>query len=570
MEKSNYENAKEEADKIDDKIIKALESGKSFRVEAGAGSGKTYSLNKVIDWIQKNKNDDLIAKKQKIACITYTNAAVNVILERLSSDSSVTPSTIHSFAWENMCRFQSSLIKIAEELSLLPEEYSILDINAVSYTLGVRYIENGILYLYHDDVIKMFVKLLENTKFRRFLSFNFPIILIDEYQDSFKSIIDQFIALFIASGTGPQFGFFGDSWQTIYGSNGACGLVEHDNIQIINKKSNFRSQQVIVDLLNKVRPELEQITATDQNDGTAIVITTNDYKGLRQSGYYKDELPEDLLKEYIEKIQKKVLNKYSDWEDSSKVLMITHKMLAKQQGYEKLLQILDDSLKNEEDIYVDFLKNRIEPVYQSLIEGDTKKLFDYLGIKQYPILQKKQKKMWAEFKVKISLARNKTIGEVIKCAIDSKIIPIPPKVLHYNNLYLEDPSTAYSKGTLSELYNIEYSEILNVIGFLNEEATYSTEHGVKGEEYDNVLFVVGRGWNNYRFDKCIYKNQALLNGREYDEYIRNRNLFYVCCSRPKKRLVMFVTVPVEGEFEIYLKKIFGASNIFTYSQFVND
>jgi len=239
VEKSNYENAKEEADKIDDKIIEALESGKSFRVEAGAGSGKTYSLNKVIDWIQKNKNDDLIAKKQKIACITYTNAAVNVISERLSSDSSVTPSTIHSFAWENMRQFQSSLIKIAEELSLLPKEYSILDITAVSYTLGVRYIENGILYLYHDDVIKLFVKLLENTKFRRFLSFNIPIILIDEYQDSFKSIIDQFIALFIASGTGPQFGFFGDSWQTIYGSNGACGLVEHDNIQIINSTFAF-------------------------------------------------------------------------------------------------------------------------------------------------------------------------------------------------------------------------------------------------------------------------------------------------------------------------------------------
>ena len=36
----NYEIAKKTADLIDDKIIEVLKSGKSFRVEAGAGSGK--------------------------------------------------------------------------------------------------------------------------------------------------------------------------------------------------------------------------------------------------------------------------------------------------------------------------------------------------------------------------------------------------------------------------------------------------------------------------------------------------------------------------------------------------
>ena len=51
----NYERAKAEADKIDAKIIETLQSGCSFRVEAGAGSGKTYSLNKAIEWIQSNR-----------------------------------------------------------------------------------------------------------------------------------------------------------------------------------------------------------------------------------------------------------------------------------------------------------------------------------------------------------------------------------------------------------------------------------------------------------------------------------------------------------------------------------
>ena len=41
----NYELAKAEADKVDEQIIEVLQVGHCFRVEAGAGSGKTYSLN---------------------------------------------------------------------------------------------------------------------------------------------------------------------------------------------------------------------------------------------------------------------------------------------------------------------------------------------------------------------------------------------------------------------------------------------------------------------------------------------------------------------------------------------
>ena len=43
--KINYDLAKAEADKVDEQIIAALQNGISFRVEAGAGSGKTKLLN---------------------------------------------------------------------------------------------------------------------------------------------------------------------------------------------------------------------------------------------------------------------------------------------------------------------------------------------------------------------------------------------------------------------------------------------------------------------------------------------------------------------------------------------
>lgn len=51
-------------------------------------------------------------------------------------------------------------------------------------------------------------------------------------------------------------------------------------------------------------------------------------------------------------------------------------------------------------------------------------------------------------------------------------------------------------------------------------------------------------------------------------YIRNRNLFYVCCSRPKKRLFIFISIPVDDVFRNYLKNMVGKENIVTYKDFI--
>ena len=264
----NYNIAKAEADKVDEQIISALKAGRSFRVEAGAGSGKTYSLNRVIEWIQANKWNDYRRKKQNVICITYTNAAVDVILQRLSQDSFILPSTIHSFAWNAIKQYQSTLISIIEnDASLATTETDFSKVLEIRYTLGHRYVSQGVHYLHHNDVLKLFCTLLDNAKFRRVFSDNYPLILIDEYQDSYKPIITRFINFFIAEGVGPQFGFFGDAWQTIYQTNNACGAIEHSNLQEIKKGSNFRSAPRIVKLLNDIRPDLPQQSAIDNFEG---------------------------------------------------------------------------------------------------------------------------------------------------------------------------------------------------------------------------------------------------------------------------------------------------------------
>lgn len=573
IKRSNYDTAKAEADIVDNEIIDALKQGFNFRVEAGAGSGKTYSLNRVIEWIQANKISDFNKKKQNVICITYTNAAVDVIAECLSDNSFILPSTIHSFAWNSIKQYQSTLLQyIEEDASLQCDEGDFVKVTQVQYTLGHRYKENGVHYLFHDDVLKLFCRFLDNIKFQRVFADKYPLILIDEYQDTYKPIVDKFIEYFIAEEKKPQFGFFGDSWQTIYQSKNACGLIEHENIKLIKKGSNFRSSPRIVQFLNDLRPDLPQKSAIDSFDGEVIVVNCDDYSGERRTDrYFKDDLPAADLKERLNTLSD-AIKKNVPSDENLKVLMITHKVLATQQGYERLLDILADGLRDKNDPFLLFFMNIVEPIYEALDKSNMQLLFDTLGVKNYPITKKSEKALWKELKQILDQVRELKAIDVVKAIDDSNLIPIPPKVDGYYRLYSNAPETLYgSDTTIQEFLDLDYSQFLAAIDFLYPESEFSTEHGVKGEEYDNVIFVIGKGWNQYQFETYapMINNTIPIPSDKESSFIRNRNLFYVCCSRPKKRLIIFVTIPTGNTFKDFMTNLVGKENIYTYSQFID-
>lgn len=483
------------------------------------------------------------------------------------------PSTIHSFAWNAIKQYQSTLIKIiSEDESLWSTEGDFFAIRKVEYTLGHRYNENGIMYLYHDDVIRLFAALLDNAKFRRVFSDKYPLILIDEYQDSLKPIIDRFLEYFISLNSGPQFGFFGDSWQTIYQSNKACGLIQHENIVEIKKGANFRSAPKIVDLLNFIRPELPQRSAIDNFAGEVTVITCDDYIGERRTDRnFKGDLPSPELKERLNGLMKHIKHSCIPASENVKTLMITHRVLAAQQGYNKLLDILKDGLRDKEDPFLLFFMEQLEPIYQALETNDMQLLFDTLKLKRYPITKKAEKVKWKNLQEALKIARQKNSVDVLQTVFEAKLIPIPAKIDGYYDLYLNAPETMYSGAdvTIKDFLDIEYEQFLAAINYFHPEADFSTEHGVKGEEYDNVIFVISKGWNQYQFETYT---PMIKNGYPQDKeaaYIRNRNLFYVCCSRPKKRLYFFVSVPVDRVFRKFLAEMVGEDNILTYSEFLN-
>src|SRR5690606_17519985 len=88
---------------------------KHFKVSAGPGAGKTHWLvNHIRNVLHQS---DKLFRTRKIACITYTNIAVDTILKRLGTSSEqVDVSTIHSFFYNNVVKPYASFI--SEEFGL--------------------------------------------------------------------------------------------------------------------------------------------------------------------------------------------------------------------------------------------------------------------------------------------------------------------------------------------------------------------------------------------------------------------------------------------------------------------
>lgn len=94
---------------IQDMINRHVDDFKSFRFNAGAGAGKTYALIETLKYVSINK---IASKKspQKVACVTYTNVAVDEIRRRLGHSGIVDVSTIHERLWDIVKRAQPQLL----------------------------------------------------------------------------------------------------------------------------------------------------------------------------------------------------------------------------------------------------------------------------------------------------------------------------------------------------------------------------------------------------------------------------------------------------------------------------
>lgn len=359
-----------------DKTIRACIEAKPpqpFIVRAGAGSGKTTSLIKALACVLEVHGSSLRLKKQKVACITYTDLAAQEVSADVEANPMVQVSTIHSFYWSIIKSFQADIktwviANIHERIGRLGEEaarftnrtrphtrennardvtrYSaqltaMPKVRAFMYGMGSDY-PKGVLG--HDDIIKIANFLLkERMLFRRLLALSFPFVFIDESQDTMVEVVESFKRVEVDMRGQFCLGFFGDPMQKIYLTG--VGNVAHDgNWKNIDKPENYRCAQSILALANAVRlPDdgLEQVRgAMKEVDGILEPIAGTARLFV---------LPSAMDRQHALRLVREWTARTNDDEgwlgenaEDVKVLVIVHRMAAKRMGFGDIYAAMND------------------------------------------------------------------------------------------------------------------------------------------------------------------------------------------------------------------------------------
>lgn len=562
------------------KLFLAIDNKKCFRFEAGAGAGKTYSLIKALQYLIAKDSGNMFRNNQRIACITFTNVAVNEIKLRTDNNPIIYAETIHAFSWSLIQGLQKQMRELIPTISdrwqIRIEEAGGIDKQIIKYDLGYPKVNQKEITLHHDDVIKIITNFLYKEKFRAILLSRFPIILIDEYQDTNKELAKSIVENLIENDSIFLIGLFGDHWQKIYGSN-ACGLitVEPGKIEVIGKNANFRSDRRIVEVLKKMRPELPQDEVNPNSLGEITVFLSNGWKGLRRTeNHWQDDLPADIAHLFLKSSMSKL--KAQGWTFSpgkTKILMLTNNLLAEEQGYRNLVSIFEDSddYLKKNDPYISFLIDNVEIVCASYKKKQYGEMFKTIGLNTFRLLKQSDKSSWIRDLDKLMILReNGTIGEIIELLKSTKRPRLSMKVelaekrweqfsLITNLAEIENDQGFFDK--VSKLKSIKYYELIALSNFLDDKTPFSTKHGVKGAEFENVLVVCGRGWNHYNWNQMLeWVNNGIPKGKD-DTFERNRNLFYVSCSRPKNKLALLYTQLLSSSAIATLELWFGKESI---------
>lgn len=569
--------AEEASQKALTEMFQAIDEHISFRLEAGAGAGKTYSLVKALNYLIENNGNRLLKQNKKIACITYTNIARDEIRARIDNHPSVFCETIHSFSWSVLQGFQKELRNyiptISEKWQARIEEIGGINNQKVKYDLGYPKATEEEIYLHHNDVIKIMSHFLSLKKFQLLFTNLFPILLIDEYQDTNTQLAAALVSNIIEKQYPILIGLFGDHWQKIYGA-ASCGLITSPKILEIGKNANFRSKKSIVDVLNKMRPELPQESSDPYSHGEIHIFHTNSWVGIRRTGgHWQGDLPAEEAHDFLERVKLKL--KELSWQfipEDTKILMLTNNVLAQEQNYASIASLFSDPDEyiKKNDPYIEYLIDTIEPACEYYSLKQYGKMYDALGSGAPRFESAKDKTSWRnDFDKLITIRQTGTIGEVIDHLRNTR----HPRVSHkieemehkFNELSLldrieeEDDKRFFEK--MSSLKAISYRELMSLSMYVNDKTPFSTKHGVKGAEFENVLVVCGRGWNQYNWNQMLEWYNAGVPDDKKDAFERSRNLFYVACSRAKTRLCVLFTQFISDSAMQTLTHWFGEDNI---------
>ena len=591
-------------DAADAKISECLnpDNPRSFFLFAGAGSGKTGSLVKALGTINASYGDRLRLRGQRVGVITYTNNACDEIKHRIKNDAFIYVSTIHSFVWDLICGFnhdikqwliselQTDIFELGSKSSrtgtkaendrinkIASKRERLKDLEKVrkfTYNPNTNNTEHDSLN--HTEVLQLGAYFLNDKPLMgNILIKKFPILLIDESQDTNKGLMEAFLAVQKEHKNDFSIGLFGDTMQRIYGDGKPdLDTTVPEDWEKPAKKMNHRSPARIIEFINKIRSEVDtqkQQARKDKEGGFVrlFIVKSSENKQASETGIMH---------------QMAIITGDEEWNDEKKVvsLILEHHMAANRMGFGEMFDalysadefrtgLLDGTL-SEVRIFSDV----IFPLLESHTKGDNfrtanivkknSQLFKTQYMNEHKnsareILERTRaeiNKLYAAYDENPDI----TFGELLQIAADTQIFGIPrgytpilrrsiePAVL--NDLIDEADGEEESVSgdhvsCLDKFLRCRFSQIKGYVDYIGEKSPFFTHQGVKGLEFPRVMAIIddeeARGFM-FSYDK-LFGIKSKTDTDRRNEYEgketgidRTRRLLYVICSRAKESLAV--------------------------------
>jgi DNA helicase-2/ATP-dependent DNA helicase PcrA len=591
-------------DDVDVKIAECLnlENPKSFFLFAGAGSGKTRSLVKALESVTLSIGEKLRLRGQRVAVITYTKNARDEIKRRLKNDAFIHVSTIHSFIWDLITGFDTDIKKwlsttLMTDIAELKSKSSRAGTKAEADRLHkikskqerLQELPNIKKFIYnpdtnnterdalgHAEVLRLGAHFLTNKSLmQKILIRKFPILLIDESQDTNKGIMNAF--LFIQQNYKNEFslGLLGDTMQRIYGDGKEnLGIDLPEDWETPVKKMNHRSQKRIIKLINKIRSDVdsqEQQPRQNKQGGFVRFFAVSSSKD-------KQTAEAEIMQRMA------TITGDSEWDTRDSVVSLTleHHIAASRMGFSEMfsaiypvdsfkLGLMDGTLPE-----VKIFSEVILPILEAHKAGDKFAIANIVKNNSHLFKKSYMKTRSAEAKNILEVANTHikelckvyddnpdiTFGELLRIVYTGGIFGIPkgykpilmrtPVEQTAVNIFEEEAEAEEEQSTdkidcLDNFLHTKFSQIKPYAAYVNEEAAFFTHQGVKGLEFPRVMAIIddteARGFL-FSYEKLFgIKDKTaddLKNEQEGKEtgIDRTHRLFYVICSRAEESLAV--------------------------------
>lgn len=216
--------------------------------------------------------------------------------------------------------------------------------------------------------------------------------------------------------------------------------------------------------------------------------------------------------------------------------------------------LIDDKKQNEEDIEKptsqrDSLIKHLFKIQTNINLYSNQRYNEFLRVTEFKIRSVSDKRKLKEIITRLNEMDGNTIEEVIEFAHTHGIAPKDDKLFKF----IEKSKYLYDRVKL-----VSFREFQHLFDYLEGSTPFSTQHKIKGAEFDNVLVILDNGnWSKYNF-MYLFESSGTESVRE-----RTSKLFYVCCTRAKDKLLVYFHNPSALAISKAIEW-FGAENVLNF------